>query len=127
MKKEIADKWVAALRSGEYQQAKEWLKTNDGFCCLGVLCDISGLGTWATEPCEGVYAKHLGAVAYCDDDSMDATALSDKVQEWAGMFSEEGSLRDDDAAITYSLVQMNDEGWTFEEIADYIETNWEKL
>ena len=39
MPKELADKWLTALRSGEYKQAKEVLydeKTN-GYCCLGVL------------------------------------------------------------------------------------------
>lgn len=40
--------WVKALRSGKYEQAKGTLKQTDGgreqFCCLGVACDISGLG-----------------------------------------------------------------------------------
>ncbi|WP_159795740.1 hypothetical protein [Puerhibacterium puerhi] len=42
---EAKEKWLKALRSGEYVQAKN--KLNDGaggFCCLGVLCDISGRG-----------------------------------------------------------------------------------
>ena len=38
--------WVDALRSGKYQQARGALKTGDAYCCLGVACDISGLGTW---------------------------------------------------------------------------------
>ena len=41
MKKEIADKWVEALRSGEYKQAKERLQSEDSLCCLGVLCKIA--------------------------------------------------------------------------------------
>lgn len=41
MHKEWADKWVAALRSGEYKQGFGELKANNNsFCCLGVLCDI---------------------------------------------------------------------------------------
>ncbi len=42
MKKNIATKWVKALRSGEYKQGYGKLhhpKTND-YCCLGVLCKI---------------------------------------------------------------------------------------
>lgn len=35
-------KWVKALRSGKYKQTKSELKDNNGYCCLGVLCEISG-------------------------------------------------------------------------------------
>lgn len=45
LKPEVKKKWLAALRSGDYQQVKHKLRveTEDGkpsFCCLGVLCDI---------------------------------------------------------------------------------------
>lgn len=40
MKKIDAVKWVNALRSGEYQQTKGCLQDSEGFCCLGVACDI---------------------------------------------------------------------------------------
>lgn len=42
MKKEIADKWIAALESGEYKQGQNVLRSDDGFyCCLGVLCELA--------------------------------------------------------------------------------------
>jgi len=38
MKKEYAEKWVNALRSGEYGQCKGKLSDGNGsYCCLGVL------------------------------------------------------------------------------------------
>lgn len=40
---EIKAKWIAALRSGKYQQTKGVLKDHGGFCCLGVLCVIQGV------------------------------------------------------------------------------------
>ncbi len=42
MKKNIATKWVKALRSGDYKQAYGRLHdtTTGGFCCLGVLCKM---------------------------------------------------------------------------------------
>ena len=41
MKAKIKKMWVAALRSGEYSQTSEQLRSiSGGFCCLGVLCDI---------------------------------------------------------------------------------------
>lgn len=33
----IGQKWLDSLRSGEYQQGKGKLQTGEGFCCLGVL------------------------------------------------------------------------------------------
>ncbi len=40
-------RWIDALRSGKYTQGRNRLKNNDNsFCCLGVACDISGLGEW---------------------------------------------------------------------------------
>lgn len=42
MDKELKDKWIAALRSGEYKQIQRRLKSSEGFCCLGVLCEIVG-------------------------------------------------------------------------------------
>lgn len=51
MNKEWKDKWVAALRSGEYKQGIEALRYTShapgnlfedvkAYCCLGVLCDL---------------------------------------------------------------------------------------
>lgn len=39
---ELMRKWVEALRSGKYSQGYYTLKdTENNFCCLGVLCDIT--------------------------------------------------------------------------------------
>lgn len=43
---ELKAKWVEALRSGRYKQGTRFLRKGDAFCCLGVLCDVSGLGEW---------------------------------------------------------------------------------
>jgi hypothetical protein len=40
MKQDIKDKWVAALRSGDYKQDTTFLKLGDCFCVMGVLCDV---------------------------------------------------------------------------------------
>lgn len=47
MDTDVKERWVAALRSGEYTQAKGNLKVKlegdgrYGHCCLGVLCDLA--------------------------------------------------------------------------------------
>lgn len=48
MDQRVKKRWVAALRSGEYEQGKTVLKKvdRDGnalYCCLGVLCEVMGL------------------------------------------------------------------------------------
>lgn len=44
LKPEIKSKWITALRSGEYKQGTRALynKSNNTFCCLGVLCHVNG-------------------------------------------------------------------------------------
>lgn len=44
MREDIKAQWIAALKSGDYQQGQSALKNfNDEqptYCCLGVLCDL---------------------------------------------------------------------------------------
>jgi hypothetical protein len=56
MDKELKQKWIDALRSGEYQQGKKRLCTEDGrYCCLGVLQMVAD---GVTEP----YTQESGGV-----------------------------------------------------------------
>jgi hypothetical protein len=41
MKKEIAELWIKALESGKYKQIRRQLANKDGYCCLGVLCELA--------------------------------------------------------------------------------------
>ena len=44
---ELREKWVAALRSGEYKQGRKLLMSDFArdrrYCCLGVLCVVGGI------------------------------------------------------------------------------------
>ena len=53
MNKELMKNWVDALRNGEYPQTNKRLfdTHTNGFCCLGVLCDITK--EQAGGKCEG--------------------------------------------------------------------------
>jgi len=44
MDAELKSKWVKALRSGEYEQCRNALHDGKGYCCLGVLAMVSGVG-----------------------------------------------------------------------------------
>jgi hypothetical protein len=99
--------WIDALRSGKYQQGKKALRTDENkFCCLGVLCDISGKGEWRYE---------------------EPIPDAPKRSRWAyvidGFVSRDLLPHAPTFGIVYETVlsEMNDEGHTFEEIADYIQ------
>lgn len=46
MDPELKQKWIAALKSGEYKQGKACLhnEDEDTYCCLGVLNEVAQLG-----------------------------------------------------------------------------------
>lgn len=122
MKKEIADKWIAALESKEYSQGKGALKNKDGFCCLGVLCDLAskeGVGTWG-EP-SGSLAISTFTV---DMNHWDDTLPPDPVVAWAGLNSRSGNRGD----TRKPLWELNDDSkYTFKRIATLIRKEWESL
>lgn len=109
---ENAKKWVAALRSGEYTQAKRQLRTETGMCCLGVACDLYSKETG--EQWDG--HKFLG-----EDDTLPL-----QVKEWVGLTGPEGVFLGDSNMPT-ALSTKNDIGATFAEIADIIESQPEGL
>ena len=44
MNRSIKTKWLKTLRSGKYSQGFGQLKSADGYCCLGVLCEAMEVG-----------------------------------------------------------------------------------
>jgi hypothetical protein len=105
-------KWVKALRSGEYRQTKSVLTNGNGFCCLGVACEISGLGHWAGD----------GEWEYRTKGSSPDTAfLPNAVRDWLGLATTGG-----DFGAT-SLTHLNDTGKRFPAIARIIESEPEGL
>lgn len=116
MKKEIADMWVAELLSGDYIQGTGQLRSNDDkFCCLGVLCNLHA--KMHPELAEFQNIKNMYFSAY--------GLLPEKVLYWADMKHTDGGYTLN--YETYSLSVANDNGATFQEIAQIIRENWEKL
>ncbi len=111
MNKEVKDKWLAALRSGEYTQGREYLKNEDNHCCLGVLCEL-----YIKEHPEAAWKQEHG-VNRIDGESGTPPV---SVTSWSGIDSFNGILMYEHPFC--KLAEMNDEdNKTFEEIADYIE------
>jgi hypothetical protein len=56
---ERREAWASALESGEYKQAQGSLRTEEGFCCLGVACDLFQPEGWhADQERRYMYNKH---------------------------------------------------------------------
>lgn len=121
MNKAIATKWAEALRSGSYGQCKEVLQRGTGgFCCLGVLCDLHRQakgGEWV-----GPQPHTVGGLIYQPaEGGEDYSMLPEAVAAWAGIRCANPSADGEGLAV------RNDEGWTFNQLADLIETRWEDL
>jgi hypothetical protein len=102
---EIKEKLVTELRSGKYEQGSGCLRDRNGrFCCLGVLCDIVDKNNWITRN-DGIYFTY--------QNSTDNSYLPEQLSIKLFGHTNAGNC----------LAKMNDDGETFLEIADYIETN----
>ena len=109
MKENIKNLWVDALRSGEYNQTTHQLEDKEGYCCLGVLCKV---GEKEGIPVDTDSSGELEGV--------DLTEQVD-ILEWSG------TSQFDQSGAQNILIGMNDDGKTFEEIADHIDNHWEKI
>ena len=103
MDKEWKSKWLEALRSGKYKQGRGCLRSeNNKFCCLGVLCDLVAPQDWEPGLEEmGHYYGHRGSYGAPDQAIKDVVSIA----SWG------------------KLMEMNDSGASFTEIADWIEKN----
>jgi hypothetical protein len=104
--------WVEALRSGKHTQGTGMLENYDGsLCCLGVVCLV---------------AEETGIklVRSDSDNRIAGGNLSNQpeVQKWLNLNSPLGHFLGEK-----SLTVLNDNGKTFEELADVIEQNFETL
>lgn len=125
MNAEVKQKWLDALRSGEYKQAKSALRNGDGYCCLGVLCDLHAKATghvWGDED------EYLGQCDLLPKEVCDwAELVSDQVNEHGENefdISVDSRLLDDNVVNEYtnpSLAGLNDEDNDFPTIAAIIE------
>ena len=116
MKPEIKEIYVAALRSGDYEQGHGVLRNNANcFCVLGVLCDLCVKAHPESSGCyDGEDGTYFGRMA----------ALPLIVGIWAGIDSgrtEFGpSVRLSGQYL--DLASHNDDGRTFWQLANAIES-----
>ena len=121
MNPEIRAQWCAALRSGEYQQAKHALRVlggdePGGYCCLGVLTDLY-LKAGHSEIIDNYESDDPAALPVSVWD-LGGGVLPGVVADWAGL----GLL---DPVLKFQPLTkasgVNDSGATFAQIADLID------
>lgn len=106
--KEFGEKWITALRNGEYKQGKDRLKDIfGGYCCLGVACAMQGIDDFKDNQWIG------GRSAW----SLTIPEINSIPELLKGTPAQSDFVGD--------VSKMNDDGIPFHEIADWIETNVE--
>jgi hypothetical protein len=99
MTKELKQKWVAALRSGEFKQGEGCLydERTNSYCCLGVCAVLMGYD-------KSTLKKPVTLPDYSATPEKTWEAIVGKNYE--------------------TLIAMNDKSVPFTEIADYIDKNY---
>jgi hypothetical protein len=116
MKAELKQKWIAALRSGEYKQGKGVLRTTeDRFCCLGVLCNLIAPDGWGETKVVETAIGNIDAQRRARKfQSAGSSSFFDVPRDLAKEVGLEPAHMD-------HLVGLNDSGKRFPTIAKYIE------
>ena len=115
----IKRQWLRALRGNEYKQGRDTLRYTDSegettHCCLGVLCEIVAKNPTVPADVRLAAKESLGKIGELPSEVCyllgtspnPSTGIKDHTQ----------------GDITLTLAEMNDNGFTFAQIADVIET-----
>lgn len=140
MKIELVEHLVTALRSGEYKQTKTKLRDENGFCCLGVGCDLyatyAGGGFWSEVAsrrfsCDNsvhIQREYYFLISSGDEISdRNPSVLPSAVAKAFGFDADDPKVHgviDIELGDTPTLARLNDAGFTFSQIADIIEYFW---
>lgn len=145
---QVRGKWVEALRSGDYEQAKSKLQVTEvdsdsnkkiGFCCLGVLCDLAVRHGVIDKPIEihETYHSH-------NEFDGEVDGLPPAVRAWAGLKQADPDVEVPWGTVTdpewwewdhpgeehpeteeINIAELNDShGFNFDQLADVIVENF---
>ena len=123
MNQSIKQKWITALRSGEYKQTGGRLRKGDCYCCLGVLTDLydkdikNDHHEWYEED---------GQYGYASDGGIVEAILPESVMKWADLKECNPTVLEERMGqpVT-SLAYLNDnEGLDFNQLADIIKKHF---
>jgi hypothetical protein len=110
-REQIVEEWIKALQIGDYNQGKGLLRSDNGFCCLGVLCDVvqkHGIGRWKK-------VKRLDCYEFIIEGENYFSFLPEKVAQLVGLASRVGVYDSSSLAADNDIKRLS-----FEEIAEII-------
>lgn len=112
LRKEFGVKWIEALRSEEYEQGNGFLEDDQGrFCCLGVFCKAH------FPKYKILNSFYIETKANAENHKGVSKTLVNKVPSLL--------IGNTSNSFVKIVSRMNDDGYTFNDIADYIEQNVE--
>ncbi len=126
MNPEVKEAWVAALRSGKYDQGIGSLKSEASdthlYCCLGVLCELAvEAGVIPPGERHEDQPKNYSYYFLGEDEF-----LPSEVMTWANLDTNNGIYKPADNVWGYdqALTDLNDNGKSFNDLADIIERHF---
>ena len=128
MNPQVKEKWIDALRSGKYEQGSEKLRGVNGYCCLGVLCDLYSQEQNTEWQFRG-YDENTNQTTdywYFEEQS---EFLPESVKEWAGLPACNPNVKvdvtgDDDEEDWFyfdEIASLNDSGYSFIQLSEIIQ------
>ena len=118
----IYEVWLAALRSGQYEQGRNYLELNGKFCCLGVLCHVLHQRPELGIEMDRFVTRNGAAVYSIHTSSQYRNSVPNLVVYELGLLTAIPS--EVHRAVDAVLVDLNDgNGASFAEIAQFIESS----
>ena len=126
MTPKLLKRWLEALRSKKYKQTtegflREKVDGGDKFCCLGVLCDLIDPSLWESSLAHEDEEDEGVKVYTYDGRNIGFPPMN--IQTLIGDFEQSFDHNSANGSKTRYLVEWNDRGGSFDEIADWIEGN----
>jgi hypothetical protein len=146
MDKDFKNKWLKALRSGDYEQTECYLATEtydyadnpfgktvempdvpvkEGYCCLGVACAVAGVSFSDMVEIGTPRELMLELKIHHGKDNVAVKNLDTKANV---LIADDDDDPNTDSSLTDVLVSMNDDKkYSFNKIADYIQSHVEGI
>lgn len=105
--------WVEDIETTDEQQIKSYLHTDEGFCCLGRLCEVAGLDSEIID----VHSPNR-YFSYGEGMTSNSVMPPPEAYDWLGIEEDERVFGETFDLGKYAT--MNDEGKTFKEIGAQI-------
>lgn len=119
MPKDMKQRWIDALRSGEYKQAQGALEKDGGYCCLGVLQMVVDGEVETKELVDEWGNSYHTPYAIPSDEWCQRNKIA---HDWWGVCVEDVEDSYGNEEAHHDLPGLNDEtGLSFKDIADIIE------